>query len=85
VKLHPVLHADHVIPRVLEHGGMEEVRWLLSTYGLDRIHRFLREVGSPELSDRTIRFWRAVLDPKENEEWASAPAWRKSSSAPWID
>lgn len=83
-KLHPVRHADYVIPRILEHGGIHEVRWLVATCGLEEIHRFLRDVGHPELSDRTIHFWRAVFGA-EDEEWASPPAWRKSSSAPWID
>jgi hypothetical protein len=78
----PVRDADYVIPRVLEHGGIAEVRWILELHGMDRIHRFLRDVGHPELSERTIRFWRAVLHA-EDEPWATPPAWRKNSSAPW--
>ena len=76
--------ADYILPRVLEFGGIAEVRWLIATYGMERIHRFLRDVGHPELSDRTIGFWRAAFHA-ENETWASSPAWRKSSAAPWID
>jgi hypothetical protein len=75
---------DYILPRVLEFGGIAEVRWILATYGIDAIHRFLRDVGHPELSDRTLQFWRAVLKAKD-EPWASPPAWRKSSAAPWID
>jgi hypothetical protein len=75
--------ADYIIPRVLEFGGIEEVRWLIATYGMAGIHRFLREVGHPELSERTLRFWRAALKAK-HETWASPPDWRKSSGAPWI-
>ncbi len=71
-----------VLPRVLEFGGMAEVRWAVRSYGLDRIHVFLRDVGHPELSDRTIAFWRKVLEA-EGEKWASPPDWRRSSSAPW--
>jgi len=52
--------------------------------GMEGIHRFLRDVGHPELSERTLRFWRAALKAKD-ETWASPPAWRKSSAAPWID
>jgi hypothetical protein len=76
--------ADYVLPRVLEFGGLAEVRWALGTYGTERIHRFFRDVGHPELSAKTIRFWRAFFNANE-ETWASTPAWRQSSSAPWID
>ncbi len=77
-------HADYVLARILEHGRMEDVRWAVATYGLERIHRFFREVGHPELSDRTLAFWRAALRA-EDEPWATPPAWRKSRSVPWID
>lgn len=75
--------ADYILARILEFGTMVEVRWAIATFGLDRIHRFFREVGHPELSDRTIHFWRAVFKA-ENEQWASPPAWRKSSIAHWV-
>lgn len=83
-KLDTKRSADYIIPRVLERGGIAEVRWLIATYGMGGIHRFLRDVGHPELSARTIGFWRAALKA-EDEAWASSPAWRKSSAAPWID
>jgi hypothetical protein len=75
---------DYLIPRILERGGIEEVRWLIGAIGLDAIHRFLRDVGHPEIGDRTLQFWRAFFRA-ENEQWASPPAWRKTSGAPWID
>ena len=76
-------HRDAIIPRVLEHGGLAEVRWLLGSVGASDIHRFLKEVGHPELSPRTIAFWRAWFGAQE-EAWASPPDWRRSCSAPWI-
>lgn len=76
--------ADFILARVLERGGIEQVRWLMRDLGLERIHRFFRDVGHPELSARTIRFWRVVLHA-EDESWATSPAWRSHSSAPWID
>ncbi|HTM45454.1 MAG TPA: hypothetical protein VL137_10890 [Polyangiaceae bacterium] len=76
-------HADQIIPRVLEKGRLEDVRWLIATYSLDRIHTFLRQVGHPELSKKTLTFWRCVLGA-ENEQWKTPPTWRQSSSAPWI-
>jgi hypothetical protein len=75
---------DYIIPRVLEFGRLEEVRWLIGTYGMEGIHRFLRDVGHPELSGRTLGFWRAALKA-EGETWARQPEWRRSKAAPWVD
>lgn len=77
-------HADSILARVLEHGRMADVRWLVKTYGFERIHRFFREVGHPEISPRTTALWRAVLRAEE-ETWASPPAWRRTSNVPWVD
>lgn len=75
---------DAILARVLEFGRLEDVRWALRTYGRERIHTFFRTVGSPEISERTVTFWRAVFRAK-GEAWPRPPAWRRSSSAPWID
>ena len=75
-------HADTIVARVLESGRLSDVRSLLQLYGNDRIHRFFLTVGHPEISARTEAFWRAYFHA-ENETWASPPAWRKSTSAPW--
>jgi hypothetical protein len=75
--------ADFVLPRVLEHGRLSDIGWLIQTYGFERIHQFLRDRGHPELSARTLTFWRTYFDAKE-EPWASPPAWRRNSSAPWL-
>ncbi|MEP7122719.1 MAG: hypothetical protein ABJE95_17475 [Byssovorax sp.] len=82
--LDTVAGANYILPRVLEFGGIAEVRWLMATYGLDGIHKFFRDVGHPEISERTLCFWRAVFKAKD-EVWATPPAWRKSKAAPWID
>lgn len=82
-RLDPDRDADVIIARVVEFGVLEEVRWLIDRYGLDRIHQFFREVGSPEISDRTVAFWRAVFHA-EGEVWPRPPAWRQHSSAPWV-
>jgi hypothetical protein len=76
--------ADGVIPRVLERGRLEDVRWLLDHYGEDRVHAFFRDVGHPEISPRTFSFWRAYFRAQD-EPWPNSYASRKSSSAPWID
>lgn len=77
-------HADYVLARVLERGRLEDVKWAIAALGMARIHQFFREVGHPEISDRTRCFWRAVFQA-EDEQWPSPPSWRRSSSAPWID
>jgi hypothetical protein len=74
--------AAFIVPRVLQAGCLADVAWLVRRYGLEHIHRFLRDQGHPELSPRTIAFWRVVLKAKE-ETWASPPAWRLTSGAPW--
>jgi len=73
------VHADGIIARALEHGDMSAVRWVLDTYGEERIHAFLRDVGHPELSEPTTIFWRAYFRAEE-EQWATTP-WRRSSAA----
>lgn len=81
--LDPDRHAAAILARILERGRMADVQWAIGFYGMERIHRFLRETGSPELSDRTVTFWRAVFKA-EDEKWASPPAWRRDRSAPSI-
>lgn len=77
-------HAHGVMARILERGRLEDVRWLIGRYGLDRIHAFFRGVWSPEISERTRTFWRVVFNAKE-EQWAGPPDWRQSSSPFWIE
>lgn len=74
--------ADYVMARVLEFGRMRDVRWLMKRYGLPAIHHFLATSGHPELSPRTLAFWRAVLHA-EGETWRAPPAFRRNSSAYW--
>lgn len=75
--------ADYVLARVLEFGRWVDVQWLLRNYGRERVHHFLATSGHPELSKRTIAFWRAVFHA-ENETWREPPAFRRSSSAFWV-
>lgn len=74
--------AAGIIPRILEHGRLEDVIWVLRTYGPEGIHAFLRDVGHPELSARTLAFWRAYFNASE-EPWAERPSFRASCVAPW--
>lgn len=81
-ELDPGRDARLVLARVLEQGRMEDVRWCVGRYGLERIHRFLREEGHPEISPRTIALWRAALGAKD-ERWAIPRRSRLRSAAPW--
>lgn len=74
---------EFILPRVLEFGCLEDIRWLIAEYGLDSIHTFLRDRGHVELTQRTINFWKIYLHAKE-ETWTSPRAWRQNSSARWI-
>ena len=82
-ELDPARDADAIIARIVEFGTLQDVRWAIDRYGLKRIHRFFRTCGSPEVSDKTVAFWRAVFKA-EDETWPRPPAWRQSSFAPWI-
>lgn len=75
--------ADYVLARVLEFGRLKDVRWVIKEYGLRRIHRFFRTVSSPELSKRTLAFWRAALNA-EHESWPTPSVFRQSSRAYWV-
>lgn len=75
--------ANYVIARIAEFGRMTDVDWMRATYGDERIHDFFRHVGHPELSPRTVSFWRAYFHAT-HEIWASPPAWRTNSSVPWV-
>lgn len=76
--------ADFILTRVLGRGRMVDVAWVLERYGVARIRRFFRDAPRPELGARTLRFWRVVLEAQE-EKWPEPPAFRRSSSVPWVD
>jgi len=74
-------HADCILERVLERGRIEDVGWAMHAYGLERIRAFFRERARPEISPRTLAFWRAFF--REEQPWPSHPAWRQNSFPPW--
>jgi len=75
------LHADYVMGRVLERGRLQDVLWVMRTYGVDRIQAFFRERARPELSPRTLAFWRAFF--REGQPWPTLPASHPHSAVPW--
>lgn len=71
----PERHADYVLGRVLEHGGLDDVRWLLGRYGPQRILGFVRRRGANVLSPRTANFWLMALG---GERWNESYQGRRS-------
>ncbi len=74
----------YVLGRVLEHGRLDDVLWAVRHYGPEVVHEFFEKGGHPELSPRTLSFWRAVFMEK-SKTWETPHTWRKNSCAPWID
>ena len=62
--------ADLIIQRTLEYGDWEEVRWLLATYGRERIVAFLQERGERLLSPVAFNYWRKLWNVRR---WRSSP------------
>ncbi|MCP4674041.1 MAG: hypothetical protein GY854_00675 [Deltaproteobacteria bacterium] len=75
--------SDFILARVLERGRLEDVKWAMQTFGLEKIRCFFRDVGHPEVSKKTSAFWRAFFNAKE-EKWRTPAHWRTDSSLPWI-
>ena len=53
--------APFVIERLLEYGSLAAARWVLATYGRERLATFLRERGVRTLSRKTLSFWTLLL------------------------
>jgi hypothetical protein len=76
------MHRRVILARTLEKGRLEDVRWLIRNLGEQAIIDFMRGGGHPELSPRTLAFWRAYFSAQD-ESWESPPSWRQSSAVPW--
>lgn len=51
-----------VIGRVLEHGGLEAMRWIRRQAGDDHLREWLTEREGAGIDKRRLRFWEAVLN-----------------------
>lgn len=72
-------HAVTIIERTLEHGNQAEVRWMLGTYGVDRVREVVRTRGARQLTPRAFTFWRLVLDVTAYQP----PPWPETARALW--
>jgi len=48
---------DSVLERVMERGGLSEMRWLLATVERGRLRSYLKSRGRRALPPRELRFW----------------------------
>ena len=62
--------ADLIIQRTLEYGTWEEIRWLVASYGRQRIREFIRLHGERQLTAVTFTYWRKLLGVRR---WRHAP------------
>ena len=50
-----------IIERVLEKGSWEQLRWLFTTFGENRVANWVREHGFRLLSKRSFALWQLAL------------------------
>lgn len=62
--------ANLIMQRTLEYGTWDEVRWLFSVYGYQRIRAFVQERGERLLSRVTFNYWRKLLGI---HQWRRSP------------
>lgn len=64
-KLEIKKHAFLVIKRVLDRGNLSDIRWLIKTYGKDKIKKVVMETR--DLSRPTGNFWADILGIDKNQ------------------
>lgn len=62
--------ANLIIQRTLEFGTWEEVRWIFSTLGSNRVRLFLRQYGERWLKPTNFHYWRKLLRIRK---WRRSP------------
>ena len=71
-------HCTLIMARILEYGGVRELRWLHRRYSVTALRGFLKNEGARLLSCRTLNLWCRVfvVEPAET-------SWRQSQD-PWL-
>jgi len=66
-----------IVSRVLELGGVEQVRWVLRRYPRREIARIVRDDGARLLSPRSLRLWSLIfaVQPAALPQWRDPSAW----------
>lgn len=72
-----------IIGRVMERGTWADMRWLLTSFGRERLAAFLADGGYRTLPPRELRFWSTICHAPEDQadRWVAAAitegrAWR---------
>jgi putative transcriptional regulator len=68
--LNIIKDANLIIPRTLEFGTWDELRWLFEVYGIKRIQVFLRRYGERWLRPVDFNYWRKLLGLRK---WRRGP------------
>jgi hypothetical protein len=72
--------ADLIIRKVLEKGGWESVKWLITTVGYAWLKNWLIRRQGAGLDPKRLRFWQHVLNLSQN----TVTKWIDSNiSNPW--
>ncbi|OGS28671.1 MAG: hypothetical protein A2218_09855 [Elusimicrobia bacterium RIFOXYA2_FULL_53_38] len=68
-----------VISRVLENGGLDEIKWAFKRYSRGELSDFIKEDGGRLLGSRSLRLWSLVLGvmPKPVTAWRNAGIWKR--------
>lgn len=79
-QLSPETHQSYICLRIIEHGDLQALRWMVSYYGKPRLRRWLMEREGRGVSPRALRFWQYILKiPKRTvDKWLqsrSEPLW----------
>ena len=67
-----------VLSRVLENGGLDEIKWAFKRYSRGELSGFIKEDGARLLGSRSLRLWSLVLGAKPEP----VPAWRNDGIWP---
>lgn len=60
-------HSSYVMERVLELGDPEACRWLLDSYGRNRVRAFVQAEGPRRLTPRALNYWAFILDIEDRQ------------------
>ncbi|MCS6920271.1 MAG: hypothetical protein NZM28_10905 [Fimbriimonadales bacterium] len=79
-KLSPEKHQSYICLRIIEHGDLQALRWMVRYYGKPRLRQWLIERQGRGVSPRALRFWQCALKiPKRLvDQWLQSrpePLW----------
>jgi hypothetical protein len=84
--LSPEQHQSFICLRLIEHGDLDALRWMVGYYGKPRLREWLIARRGRGVSPRALYFWAAVLDIPQRtvKRWLrerTEPLWPPSSTS----